>query len=83
MKPFLFYFRSGVRNISRDSVTGEFVLRLLSGETLTAKNVLLATGAFINISGIIKDFVSSDLDLRLTSQTVAFIKISDSEARVR
>ena len=82
LKPFL-PIRSGVRGISRDSVSGGFVLALLSGETVTAKNVLLATGAFLNISGIIKDFVASDLDLRLASQTVAFIKISDSEARVR
>ena len=59
------------------------MLTLLSGETISAKNVLLATGAFVNISGIIKDFVASDLDLTLTSQTVAFVKISESEARVR
>ena len=75
--------RSGVRGISRDSVSGGFALALLSGETITAKNVLLATGAFLNISGLMKDFVASDLDLTLTSQTVAFLKISESEARVR
>ena len=74
--------RSGVSGISRDCPSGEFVLSLMSGGTIRARKVLLATGAFVNISGIIKDFVESDLDLTLTSQTVAFLRVSESEARV-
>ena len=70
-------------DISRDSQSGVFLLGLLSGETIRATNVLLAAGAFTNISGILNQFVASDLDLTLTSQTVAFLRISDSEARVR
>ena len=64
-------------------MSGEFALTLLSGETINAKKVILATGAFLNISGIIQEFVESDLDLTLTSQTVAFVRVSESEARVR
>ena len=58
-------------------------MSLLSGESVRAANVILAAGAFTNISGILKQFVGSDLDLILTSQTVAFLRISESEARVR
>ena len=74
--------RSRVADISRDLLTGDFQLKLQSGDSVRAKNVLLATGAYINISGILSDFVPSELDLTLTSQTVAFIRISDREAMV-
>ena len=77
--------RSGVDAIKGgpDSVTGEYELSLRSGESILATNVLIATGAYINISGILREFTESDVDLTLTTQTVAFIRISDSEATVR
>ena len=58
------------------------MVRLVSGETVRAGQVLLATGAYLNMSGLVRDFTDSDLDLTLTSQTVAFVRISPSEAAV-
>ena len=54
----------------------------MTGEVVLAGHVLLATGAYINLSGILRELSDLHLDLHLTSQTVAFLRISPSEASV-
>ena len=54
----------------------------MTGEVVLAGHVLLATGAYINFSGMLREVSDLQLDLNLTSQTVAFLRISPSEASV-
>ena len=49
---------------------GHFVLRLSSGESITSQRVILATGAYLNLSNHLKPFISKEVNLRLTTQTV-------------
>lgn len=48
-----------------------------------AKKVVLAPGAYVNINSLIKDLVNKDAepDLKLTTQTVAYLEVSLSEAQ--
>merc|ERR1712181_51852 len=40
----------------------------------------LATGAYLNLSNHLKPFISKEVNLRLTTQTVAYLRISEDEA---
>merc|ERR1719474_320881 len=52
----------------------------MSGKCFFAKNLILATGAYLNISGHLSNFKNQQLDLSLTSQTIAFLEITSEEA---
>ena len=49
---------------------GHFVLHLSSGENIASQRVILATGAYLNLSNHLKPFISKEVNLRLTTQTV-------------
>ena len=49
---------------------GHFILHLSSGENIASKRVILATGAYLNLSNHLKPFISKEVNLRLTTQTV-------------
>jgi len=60
---------------------GHFILQLSSDKSITSQRVILATGAYLNLSNHLKPFISREVDLRLTTQTVAYLRISEEEAR--
>jgi len=72
--------RDGVLTLSQNAETHLYQIQTMSGEFLFAKNVILATGAYMNLSGHLPSFTEKQLDLRLTSATIAFIEISSEEA---
>ena len=49
---------------------GHFVLKLSSGKSISSQKVILATGAYLNLSDHLKSFTSKEVNLRLTTQTV-------------
>ena len=49
---------------------GHFVLELSSGRSISSQKVILATGAYLNLSNHLKPFTSKEVNLRLTTQTV-------------
>ena len=49
---------------------GHFVLELSSGKSISSQKVILATGAYLNLSNHLKPFTSKEVNLRLTTQTV-------------
>ena len=55
---------------------------MTSGEDVQSRNVILAMGAYFNISGVLTPFTSREMDLKLTSQTIAYIRVSAKEAKV-
>ena len=55
---------------------------MTSGEDVQCRNVILAMGAYFNISGVLAPFTSREMDLTLTSQTIAYIRVSAEEAEV-
>ena len=55
---------------------------MTSGEEVKSRNVILAMGAYFNISGVLTPFTSREMDLTLTSQTIAYIRVSAEEAEV-
>ena len=55
---------------------------MTSGEDVQSRNVILAMGAYFNISGVLTPFTSREMDLTLTSQTIAYIRVSAEEAEV-
>ncbi|XP_023321376.1 uncharacterized protein LOC111696079 isoform X2 [Eurytemora carolleeae] len=61
-------------------IENRFHLLLGSGERLVCNKVLLATGAYINISDILQDIVPDlDLELKLVGQTVGYIQVSEED----
>ena len=44
--------------------------------------MILAMGAYFNISNILSPFTAREMDLTLTSQTIAYIRVSPEEAEV-
>ena len=54
----------------------------MSGSTVLSRNVILCTGAYFNISNLLAAFTDKQLDLTLTCQTVAYVKLSEDEAQV-
>ena len=57
-----------------------FILTLSNGKKLTAAKIILAQGAYLNFSNLLKNFTKMDVDLRLTTQTIAYLQVSDEEA---
>ena len=55
---------------------------MTTGEDVQSRNVILAMGAYFNISGVLTPVTSRDMDLKLTSQTIAYIRVSAEEAEV-
>ena len=49
---------------------GHFVLHLSSGKSIESQRVILSTGAYLNLSNHLKPFISREVNLRLTTQTV-------------
>ena len=79
---FYFYIRSGLSSISQDDQSMIFTLKMISGEEVQSRNVILAMGAYFNISSILSPFTARDMELSLTSQTIAYIRVSPKEAEV-
>jgi sarcosine oxidase len=72
--------REGVETVQRDP-QGTFALTLTSGRTVTAERVILATGAFLNLSGHLLPFLGGrEVALSLTTQTVAYLRLAEGEA---
>jgi len=63
-----------------EKVHDTYILKLSDGTNVKASKVVLATGAYLNISKHLQDFFSNEVDLTLTTQTVAYLHISDKEA---
>ena len=59
-----------------------FTLKMTSGKDVQSRTVILAMGAYFNISGVLTPFTSREMDLTLTSQTIAYIRVSAEEAEV-
>ena len=78
----IFLLRSGLSSISQDDQSSIFTLKMTSGEEVKSRNVILAMGAYFNISGVLTPFTSREMDLTLTSQTIAYIRVSAEEAEV-
>ena len=55
---------------------------MTTGEDVQSRNVILAMGAYFNISGVLTPVTSRDMDLKLTSQTIAYIRVAAEEAEV-
>ena len=79
---FYFFPRSGLSRISQDDQSLVFTLKLTSGQEVQSRNVILAMGAYFNISNILSPFTAREMDLTLTSQTIAYIRVSPEEAEV-
>ena len=79
---FYFFLRSGLSRISQDDQSLVFTLKLASGQEVQSRNVILAMGAYFNISSILSPFTAREMDLTLTSQTIAYIRVSPEEAEV-
>ena len=79
---FYFFLRSGLSRISQDDQSLVFTLKLTSGQEVQSRNVILAMGAYFNISSILSPFTTREMDLTLTSQTIAYIRVSPEEAEV-
>ena len=62
--------REEVVRVEREE-EGHFTLHLSSGTSITAGQVLLATGAFLNLSNHLKPFTEQEVALHLTTQTVS------------
>ena len=57
-----------------------YQLTLANGKTIKSSNVVLATGAYLNISKYLQHFFKAEVALNLTTQTVAYLRISEEEA---
>ena len=55
---------------------------MTSGEEVQSRNVILAMGAYFNISGLLTPFTRREMELTLTTQTIAYIRVSAQEAEV-
>jgi len=72
--------RSGLSRISQDDKSMIFTLKMTSGQEVQSRNVILAMGAYFNISSILSPFTAREMELSLTSQTIAYIRVSAEEA---
>merc|ERR1712142_1158272 len=59
----------------------KYHLHLSNGETIKASKVLLATGAYLNLSKHLQHFFKTDVALKLTTQTIAYLRISEDEEK--
>eukprot|EP00092_Neocalanus_flemingeri_P024620 GFUD01026703.1.p1 GENE.GFUD01026703.1~~GFUD01026703.1.p1 ORF type:complete len:407 (+),score=122.84 GFUD01026703.1:198-1418(+) len=67
-----------VTDIKKDDTN--FLLTLSNGKTLSADKIILAQGAYLNWSKLLKNFFKMEVDLQLTTQTIAYLRVSDEEA---
>ena len=77
-----FITRTGVTNVRHNAASSTYILETQSGDCVEASKVVLATGAYLNISHLLAPFTDLQMDLTLTAQTVAFIRLAESEAEV-
>ena len=70
-------------NVRHNAASSTYLLETQSGGCVEASKVVLATGAYLNISHLLAPFTDLQMDLTLTAQTVAFIRLAESEAEVR
>ena len=73
------HIKDAVHSVTKDN-SGVYQVMLSSGDVVKTKNVILATGAYLNISGHLSQFTDQHLDLDLMGQTVAFLRVSDETA---
>jgi len=59
---------------------GIFILTLSNRKPLRAGKVILAQGAYLNFSNLLTNFTKLDVDLRLATQTIAYLHVSEEEA---
>ena len=69
-------------NVRHNAASSTYILETQSGDCVEASKVVLATGAYLNISHLLAPFTDLQMDLTLTAQTVAFIRLVESEAEV-
>ena len=69
-------------NVRHNAASSIYLLETQSGGCVEASKVVLATGAYLNISHLLAPFTDLQMDLTLTAQTVAFIRLAESEAEV-
>ena len=69
-------------NVRHNAAASTYLLETQSGGCVEASKVVLATGAYLNISHLLAPFTDLQMDLTLTAQTVAFIRLAESEAEV-
>ena len=69
-------------NVRHNAASSTYILETQSGGCVEASKVVLATGAYLNISHLLAPFTDLQMDLTLTAQTVAFIRLAESEAEV-
>ena len=69
-------------NVRHNAASSTYLLETQSGGCVEASKVVLATGAYLNISHLLAPFTDLQMDLTLTAQTVAFIRLAESEAEV-
>ena len=69
-------------NVRHNAASSIYILETQSGGCVEASKVVLATGAYLNISHLLAPFTDLQMDLTLTAQTVAFIRLTESEAEV-
>ena len=69
-------------NVLHNAASSTYLLETQSGGCVEASKVVLATGAYLNISHLLAPFTDLQMDLTLTAQTVAFIRLAESEAEV-
>ena len=69
-------------NVRHNAASSNYLLETQSGGCVEASKVVLATGAYLNISHLLAPFTDLQMDLTLTAQTVAFIRLTKSEAEV-
>ena len=69
-------------HVRHNAASSTYLLETQSGGCVEASKVVLATGAYLNISHLLAPFTDLQMDLTLTAQTVAFIRLAESEAEV-
>ena len=76
------FIKHGVAAISQEEQSQEYCIKLTNGDKVMTRNVILATGAYLNISNHLSAFTDKLLDLSLMAQTVAFVQITQQMAEV-
>ena len=71
--------REGVISIER-SDKDQFTLSLVSGRAIIARRVILATGAYLNLSNHLKPFLEKEVDLHLRTQTVSTAQVNPTNS---
>ena len=70
--------QEAVKDITKED--DKYCLLLSSGETIKSEKVVLAIGAYLNISKLLNNFFKEEVNLTLATQTVAYLKVPEEEA---